>query len=88
MHKPPLMVEREVMIYMRVVYPELIGCLAKNSIKKVDVAEALGISPRTLYSKLVGDTDFTLSEASTIQRQFFPDMDQETLFKRADDKGT
>lgn len=71
---------------MRVVYPELVGGLARNSIKKVDVAEALGISPRTLYSKLVGDTDFTLSEANIIQRQFFPDMDQETLFKRADDQ--
>ncbi len=64
---------------MRVIYPELIGGLAKKSIKKGDVAKALGISPRTLYSKLVGDTDFTLSEANILQRQFFPDMDKETL---------
>ena len=71
---------------MRVIYPELIGGLAKKSVKKGDVAKALGISPRTLYSKLVGDTDFTLSEANILQRQFFPDMDHETLFKRADDQ--
>lgn len=73
---------------MRVIYPELVGGLAKNSIKKIDVATALGITTRTLYSKLVGETDFTLSEANLIQRRFFPDMDQETLFKRADDQGT
>lgn len=73
---------------MRVVYPELVGALAKNSITRVKVAEALGISPRTLYSKLVGETDFTLSEANAIQRQFFPDMDQETLFKRTDNQDT
>lgn len=45
---------------MRVVYPELIGGLAKQSITKSKVAETLGITPRTLYSKLSGDTDFTL----------------------------
>ena len=74
-------------VEVRVVYPELVGGLARNSIKKVDVASALGITPRTLYAKLVGETDFTLSEARLIQRRFFPDMDQETLFKRADAQG-
>ena len=75
------------MIDMRVVYPNLIGGLARNSITKVEVASALGISTRTLYSKLVGETDFTLSEANLIQRRFFPSMDQETLFQRADEQG-
>ena len=72
---------------MRVVYPELIGGLAKQSITKSKVAETLGITPRTLYSKLSGDTDFTLSEANTIRRSFFPDMRQEELFRRFDDRG-
>lgn len=73
---------------MKVVYPELIGGLAKRSITKTKVAETLGISPRTLYSKLVGETEFTLSEANVIQRQFFPDMKQDRLFRRSDDQGT
>ena len=72
---------------MRVVYPELVGGLARNSIKRKEVATALGITPRTLYSKLVGETDFTLSEANLIQHRFFPDMDKDVLFKRADDQG-
>lgn len=67
---------------MRVVYPELIGGLAKQSITKSKVAETLGITPRTLYSKLSGDTDFTLSEANTIRRSFFPDMRQRVSSKK------
>lgn len=58
-----------------------------RSITKTKVAETLGISPRTLYSKLVGETEFTLSEANVIQRQFFPDVRQDKLFRRSDDQG-
>lgn len=72
---------------MKVIYPELIGGLAKRSITKTKVAETLGITSRALYSKLVGNTDFTLSEANIIQSQFFPDVRQEDLFRRADDQG-
>lgn len=72
---------------MKVIYPELIGGLAMRSITKTKVAETLGISPRTLYSKLVGETEFTLSEANVIQRQFFPDVRQDKLFRRSDDQG-
>lgn len=67
---------------MRILYPELIGGLAKRSIKKSEVAKAVGISPRTLYAKLTGNTDFTLSEANSIHALFFPDMDKDTLFRR------
>lgn len=72
---------------LKVIYPELIGGLAKRSITKTKVAETLGITSRALYSKLVGNTDFTLSEANIIQSQFFPDVRQEDLFRRADDQG-
>lgn len=72
---------------MKVVYPELIGGLARRSITKTKVAETLGISPRTLYSKLVGETEFTLPEANLIQQQFFPDMRQDRLFRRSDNHG-
>lgn len=72
---------------MKVVYPELVSGLARNSITKTKVAEALGISPRTLYSKLVGNTEFTLSEANIIQNRFFPDVEMDDLFRQADDRG-
>lgn len=67
---------------MVVAYPELVGEMAKRSIKRTCMARRLGISTRTLYSKLAGETDFTLSEANTIQSAFFPDMEKDVLFAR------
>lgn len=67
---------------MNTIYPELVGEMAKRSYKKIEVAKIIGVSPRTLYSKLIGETDFTLSEANEIQRQLFPDMNKDDLFRR------
>ncbi len=64
-------------------YPELVGEMAKRGFTRTSVARRLGISARTLYSKLAGDTDFTLSEANVIHTTFFPDVDKEVLFARA-----
>lgn len=72
---------------MIVAYPELVGAMAKQNIAKKAVAKEVGITPRTLYSKLTGETEFTLKEANIIHSVFFPDMDKETLFKRADGQG-
>jgi hypothetical protein cdifQCD-6_19698 len=69
---------------LKSVYPELISELARRSITKTKVAEVLGISPRTLYSKLVGATDFTLSEANTIRSHFFPNIKTDDLFRRSE----
>ena len=69
---------------MIAVFPELVGEMAKRGITKSSVARELGISTRALYSKLVGSTDFTLTEASVIQSSFFPDMGKDALFARAD----
>lgn len=71
---------------MTVVYPELIGEMAKRQLTRVQVAKAIGVSTRTLYSKLTGETDFTLSEAKTIHNQFFPDVPQDSLFFRPDER--
>ena len=65
-------------------YPELIGEMAKRNLTRTSVAKELGISTRALYSKLTGGTDFTLSEANAIHSIFFPDLDKEVLFARAD----
>lgn len=67
-----------------IIYPELVGAMAKKKLPRTVVAKKIGINPRTLYSKLNGKTDFTLSEANAIHSAFFSDMDKETLFSRAD----
>ena len=72
---------------MAVVFPNLVAEIAKRGIKKTTIAERIGVSTRTLYSKLGGETSFSWEEVCEIKDCFFPDMDQETLFKRADDKG-
>ena len=71
---------------MVLAYPELVSAMAKRRIARTTVANGIGISPRTLYAKLMGETDFTLSEANAIHAMFFPDMDKDTLFKRVDDR--
>lgn len=68
---------------MAVIYPELVGAMEKRGLTRVTVANALGISSQTLYAKLTGKTEFTLSEASTIHSKFFPDMNKEVLFTSA-----
>lgn len=87
MQKPPRVVAERRGEKMKVVYPELIGSLARKSITKIRIANALGISQRTLYSKLTGATDFTFSEANKIQQQFFPDVPIDKLFCRSDEQG-
>lgn len=67
---------------MSVVFPNLAAEIAKRGIKKTSIAERIGVSTRTLYSKLKGETSFSWEEVCAIKDCFFPDMDQETLFKR------
>lgn len=68
----------------RAVYPVLVGMMAERAVKKADVAKEAGVSPQTLYSKMYGTTDFTLTEAERIHRRFFPDVEKEKLFQRVD----
>jgi len=68
---------------MAVEYPELIAGMAKRQVTRATISKSLGITPRALYSKLSGQTDFTLSEAKLIHESFFPDMKMEVLFERA-----
>lgn len=63
-------------------FPELVGEMAKRGITRISVAKSIGVSTRALYSKLAGNSDFTLSEASAIHSTFFPDMDKDRLFAR------
>lgn len=65
---------------MNIVYGELISAMARRKVSRASVARGLNISVRSLYSKLHGETDFTLSEANAIHAMFFPDMDKDKLF--------
>lgn len=73
---------------MQTMYPTLVGEIAKRGIKKIAIAKQIGVSERALYNKLAGIAPFTWPEVCSIKDCFFPDMDQETLFQRADSLNT
>lgn len=49
------------------IYPNLEAELARANINKKDLAAVVGVSKNTLYSRLNGKTDLTLSEARIIR---------------------
>lgn len=73
---------------MPVVYPMLIGEIAKRGIKKTAIASRLGISERCLYNKLCGVSSFTWEEICSMTDCFFPDMSskKDVLFAKSDDR--
>lgn len=68
-----------------VLYPVLIGEMAKRGIKKITVAQSLGMCDKALRNRLNGKTKFTWPEVKTIRRRFFPDMTADELFATADE---
>ena len=68
---------------MSIAYPNLAAAVARRGIKKTVIASSLGISPRTLYSKMSGDVSFTWEETCAIQKSFFPDEAKDFLFEKA-----
>lgn len=61
-------------------YPVLTGEIAKRGIKKLEIAQSIGISYSALKNKLKGKTPFTWPEACALQSNFFPDIDKDELF--------
>lgn len=47
------------------------------------VCELLGVTEKTLYNKMMGHTDFTVSEAILIVRNLLPEYTYEYLFSSA-----
>lgn len=47
-------------------YPNLEGELYKNNITYKELAKELGITDRTLYNKLTGKTELSISDAKII----------------------
>lgn len=66
-----------------VIYPVLIGEMAKREIKKKDISKSIGICDKALNNKLKGKTPFTWPEVCIIRHKFFPDIVLDELFKRA-----
>lgn len=46
----------------------------------VDIADLLGVDPRTVRSKIDGVSDFKFGETVAIKKAFFPEYELEYLF--------
>lgn len=68
---------------MAIKYPTLTGKIAERGISKAKIADAIGVSPRSLRNKMDGNTNFTWDEVCIIQERFFPDMQMKDLFSRS-----
>lgn len=54
----------------------------RGGVMKKDIAQLLGVSPKTIWNKLRGANDFTFGEAVKIKNRFFPEVPIEQLFER------
>lgn len=54
----------------------------RSGVMKKDIAQLLGVSPKTIWNKLRGANDFTFGEAVKIKNRFFPEVPIEQLFER------
>jgi len=62
-------------------YPYLVGEMAKRSITKQSVASLLGLHRNAVSYKLKKGS-FSIEEAETVQKEFFPDVPLCELFKK------
>lgn len=62
-------------------YPVLEAEIAKNGIKKKDLAKVLNITDRTFCKKLAGATDFTWGEVLSLN-SVFPNIPPKELLTR------
>ena len=66
-------------------YPVLDMKVFERGIKQKTIADALGISTKSLSNKRSGKTPFTWPEVCIIQSRCFPDMDKDELFEVVED---
>ncbi len=65
-------------------YKNLENELFKKNISKKSYAEFLGVSEKTVKSKLNGDTDFSYLEFKKTCQMLFPEFNSDYLFANAD----
>jgi hypothetical protein len=63
-------------------YPNLEAELARNNIKKKELAKTWDCRLATVYDKLNGKSSITLDEAIIIQKEHFPEFSVEYLFEK------
>ena len=61
-------------------YAVLRGKIEERGVKRQAIANALGITTKTLRNKLNGTAPITWPEACVIQSKFFPDIEKDNLF--------
>lgn len=61
-------------------FPNLKLELTKKNISNTAVAAAIGCTEKTLWNKMNGNTEFTLSEINIISRNFLPEFRLDYLF--------
>ena len=57
--------------------------MVRNGVKAELIASVLGVSDRTIRSKLSGDSEFSFAEAEKIRDEFFPSLRLEYLFRNS-----
>lgn len=67
-------------------YRELLGEMVKKGITRKFLAKQLGITPKTLFNKINGITDFSWNEVKKIRDIVAPNMKIEELFKKEEIK--
>lgn len=72
------------MVIEKPYYPTLEAEIAKNGVKKQDLADLLGITPRMLCFKMKGQVDFWWKEVLIIQ-SVFPNIPPTELFEHNDE---
>lgn|GEM_PF-362466 len=63
-------------------YPNLKAEMARLCLKKKDIAEKTGLSVRTVYKKMDGESCFTIDEALIIRDTYFKKMSLDYLFSK------
>lgn len=71
----------------QVYFPTLEAEISRRGVKKKDIAEALGITPRAFSLKMSGKIGFWYKETCIIKEKFFPDMSQDELFTSKEKAG-
>lgn len=68
-----------------VLYPVLIGEMAKREVSKKTIARSIGVCDKSLQNKLSGKVPFTWPEVKKIHLDFFPDIMPDDLFSTNED---
>ncbi len=63
-------------------YPNLKLLISEKGYSQKQIAEGIGIHPRTFCEKLKGRYTFTLDEAMSIKEKFFPDVSMDILYRK------